>query len=110
MNITIKEQSGSHEWIERTLSTGVKLCVQSLAKLMVSNSESFMFTVPIEEVRQVTVYPRINKTGLWNVDISYRAAHFAFECTSDDLADVKYIFSGRPIVDMAVQLGLAPGL
>lgn len=119
MNISSEKQPDSHEWIERTLSTGVKLCVQSLVTLRVGNGESFMFTVPIEDVRQVTVGPRLssdmasaynNKDYPWNVDVSYGGAHFAFICGPDDLAAVRYIFAGRPIVDMAARLDLPPAL
>lgn len=97
------------QWNEKTLSTGVKLAVQSLVTLRVSDGDSYMLTVPIREVRQVTLGPRLGKPFLWNVDIAYQGAHFAFVCTEDDLPAVRYIFAEIPIVDMAVRIRKASG-
>ncbi len=67
-----------------------------------------MFTVPIQEVRQVTIGPRSHKDLPWNVDIAHQGAHFAFVCGPDDLAAVRFIFAGIPLVDMAARLGIPP--
>lgn len=93
-----------HQWIERTLSTGVKLAVQSMVTLRIGDCESFMFTLPIQDVRQVTLGPRSDMALPWNVDIAYQGAHFSFTCTADDLPAVRYIFAEVPLVDMAARI------
>jgi hypothetical protein len=117
MTSTPIEQQANSDWMERVLSTGVKLCVEKLVTLRIGNGDSFMFTVPVQEVRQVTVglrtsdaeaqaYPR--KDYPWNVDVAYQSSHFAFICSGADLSAVRYVFDGIPIVDMAARLGLPP--
>ncbi|TFW09684.1 hypothetical protein E4K72_04710 [Oxalobacteraceae bacterium OM1] len=102
--MTTRTLNPSRDWAERTLSTGVKLSVEGLLTLRIGDSSSFMFTVPIQAVRQVTLVPRSNTALPWNVDIAYQGAHFSFVCAEGDLAAVRYIFAGIPLIDMAVRL------
>jgi hypothetical protein len=103
-------------WVERVLSTGFKLCVQRLVTLHIGDGAAFMFTVPIQDVRQVTVAPRFSddvpayprSDFPWNVDVVYSGAHFSFVCGSNDLASVRYIFAEVPVVDGAPQIGMPP--
>lgn len=72
-----------------------------------------MFMAPLREVRKVMWGPRTARldghfsADLYplNVSLTYGAnAYLSFVCTEVDLAAVRFIFDGRPLIDMAERL------
>lgn len=105
--------AGAADWTERILSSGWKLCVDGEGVLHVSDGEGWMFMAPLRKVRQVEWGPRSERLdGLYptdryplNVTLFYgEQAYFSFVCAEEDLATVRFIFDGRPLVDFAEKM------
>lgn len=109
-----------HQWTERTLSSGFKLCVDGEGTLRVSDTEGWMFAMPLRDVRQVSWGSRSpgiggrfsSATFPLNVALFHGPTAFlSFVCAEADLKDLRFVFDGRPLVDMAEQMRrLADGL
>lgn len=112
-NIADRAAGAPHDWTERTLASGLKLCVDEEALLRVSDTEGWMFTTPLRDIRQVSWGPRsLNACGRYptttfplNVSLFYGpSAYLSFVCAEEDLAAVRFIFDGRPLLDVGAQM------